>query len=58
MANKPGDEVAIIELPIDVETVEAQETKRKGSWISRFWGTVQLDVKEKKYVRKLDLYLL
>lgn len=58
MANKPGDQVAIIGLPIDVEIVEAQETKPKGSWISRFWGTIELDVKERKYVRKLDIYLL
>jgi hypothetical protein len=48
--------VAITELPANVEAV--QKTEPKGGWFNRFWGTSELDVKERKYVAKVDLYLL
>lgn len=50
------DGVATEELPVDVEAT--QEPQRKRGWIGRVWGKTELDVKERKYVRKVDLYLL
>ena len=56
MGKTSEDDVAIAESPVDVEAV--QETQLKEGWFSRFWGTSDLDVKERKYVAKVDLYLL
>jgi hypothetical protein len=51
-----GEDVAIAESLIDIEAI--QETQLKSGWFSRFWGTSDLDLKERKYVAKVDLYLL
>jgi hypothetical protein len=56
MGKASEEDVAIAESPVDIEAI--QETQLKGGWFSRFWGTSDLDVKERKYVAKVDLYLL
>jgi hypothetical protein len=56
MGKPSPDNVAVAESSVDLE--ESQEIKSKGGWSDRFWGTSELDVKERKYVRKVDLYLL
>jgi hypothetical protein len=56
MGKASEEDVAIAESPVDIETI--QEIQLKGGWCSRFWGTSDLDVKERKYVAKVDLYLL
>lgn len=54
---KPSEEdVVVAEAPSDIEA--SLEAKAKGGWFDRFWGTSELDVKERKYVRKVDLYML
>lgn len=55
MGKASEDDIGTKVVPIDVEASE--ETQSKGGW-SRFWGTSALDVQERKYVRKLDWYLL
>jgi len=49
--------VTVAELsPIDVEI---QESKPKGRWIDRLWGgNSDLNKVERKYVRKVDTWLL
>jgi hypothetical protein len=56
MRKAPEEDVAIAESPADVEAI--QDTQLKGGWFRRFWGTSDLDVRERKYVAKVDLYLL
>ncbi|KAF8850798.1 MFS general substrate transporter [Acephala macrosclerotiorum] len=55
MGKLSEDGVATEELPVDVEAT--QEALDKKGWIARVWGKTELDVKERKYVRKVDLYL-
>jgi hypothetical protein len=56
MGKASGQDVVVAEAPSDVEAI--LETKAKGGWFARFWGISELDVKERKYVRKVDLYML
>lgn len=56
MGKLSEDGIATEEVPIDVEAT--QEPQKKRGWISRVWGKSELDAKERKYVRKVDLYLL
>jgi MFS transporter, ACS family, pantothenate transporter len=56
MGKSPEGAVVVVEAPSDIEA--SLEPKTKGSWFDRFWGTSELDVKERKYVRKVDTFLL
>lgn len=55
MARDTLKDVTVEAVPVDIE--EGAQSKKK-SWIQHFWGTSELDIKERKYVRKVDLYLL
>ncbi|KAE9377496.1 MFS general substrate transporter [Stipitochalara longipes BDJ] len=55
MRKLSDEDVVVAEAPSDIEA--SLETKPKGIWFERLWGTSELDVKERKYVRKVDLYL-
>ncbi|RFU27155.1 hypothetical protein B7463_g9180, partial [Scytalidium lignicola] len=55
MSGKALKDIVVVEaLPVASETLIQP---KKGSWIQHFWGTSELDIKERKYVRKVDLYL-
>ena len=56
MGKLSDEDVVVADAPSDIE--ESLEAKSKGGWFQRIWGTSELDVKERKYVRKVDLYLL
>jgi hypothetical protein len=56
MGKLSDEDVVVAEALSDIEA--SLETKPKGSWFARAWGTSELDVIERKYVRKVDLYLL
>ncbi|PMD30100.1 MFS general substrate transporter [Hyaloscypha variabilis F] len=55
MGKLSDEDVVVAEAQSDIEA--SLETKPKGSWFARAWGTSELDVIERKYVRKVDLYL-
>lgn len=59
MAKDSDDVVVVAEVPVDVEAA-SQEAKPepKSTWLDRFRGVSDLDVKERKYVRKVDTWLL
>lgn len=57
MAKETDENVVdVAEIAVDVEA--SQEPKPKPSWLDRWRGTSELDAKERKYVRKVDTWLL
>lgn len=51
-----GVDAEVGESSIDVESTDT--APKKPNWFSRFWGTSELDAIERRYVNKVDWYLL